>query len=420
MRIIFANRYFFPDQSATSRMVSSLAFALAAEGIEVTALASRHFHDRQEVRLPARETIEGVDVRRIWTSSFGRSGVAGRAADYATFHLSAAAWWLSHTRRGDICVVCTDPPLLSVTAAGPVRLRGGRMVNWVMDLFPETAMELGMLPREGLLGALTLRLRDRSLDRADLTISPIAAMTRYLSERSSDPQRFVTVHHWSNGEEIRPVPPAENPLRREWGLEGAFVVGYSGNFGRAHEFATLIGAAERLQDHPDIRFLLIGQGKQHTAVRKEAARRGLRNVIFKPFQPSEVLAQSLSAADLHIVSLLPALEYCIVPSKFYGVLAAGRPAIFIGDENGEVATLLRKGACGETVSPGDAEGLAAAILRLKSSPVLCQTMGERARRLLESDFTLPHGVARWRNAVAPLLPQNHQSRAASLPLGAGT
>jgi len=420
MRIIFANRYFFPDQSATSRMVSSLAFALAAEGIEVTALASRHFHDRQEVRLPARETIEGVDVRRIWTSSFGRSGVAGRAADYATFHLSAAAWWLSHTRRGDICVVCTDPPLLSVTAAGPVRLRGGRMVNWVMDLFPETAMELGMLPREGLLGALSLRLRDRSLDRADLTISPIAAMTRYLSERSSDPQRFVTVHHWSNGEEIRPVPPAENPLRREWGLEGAFVVGYSGNFGRAHEFATLIGAAERLQDHPDIRFLLIGQGKQHTAVRKEAARRGLRNVIFKPFQPSEVLAQSLSAADLHIVSLLPALEYCIVPSKFYGVLAAGRPAIFIGDENGEVATLLRKGACGETVSPGDAEGLAAAILRLKSSPVLCQTMGERARRLLESDFTLPHGVARWRNAVAPLLPQNHQSRAASLPLGAGT
>ena len=420
MRIIFANRYFFPDQSATSRMVSSLAFALAAEGIEVTALASRHFHDRQEVRLPARETIEGVDVRRIWTSSFGRSGVAGRAADYATFHLSAAAWWLSHTRRGDICVVCTDPPLLSVTAAGPVRLRGGRMVNWVMDLFPETAMELGMLPREGLLGALSLRLRDRSLDRADLTISPIAAMTRYLSERSSDPQRFVTVHHWSNGEEIRPVPPAENPLRREWGLEGAFVVGYSGNFGRAHEFATLIGAAERLQDPPDIRFLLIGQGKQHTAVRKEAARRGLRNVIFKPFQPSEVLAQSLSAADLHIVSLLPALEYCIVPSKFYGVLAAGRPAIFIGDENGEVATLLRKGACGETVSPGDAEGLAAAILRLKSSPVLCQTMGERARRLLESDFTLPHGVARWRNAVAPLLPQNHQSRAASLPLGAGT
>src|SRR5690606_2922069 len=354
-------------QSATSRMVSSLAFALAAEGIEVTALASRHFHDRQEVRLPARETIEGVDVRRIWTSSFGRSGVAGRAADYATFHLSAAAWWLSHTRRGDICVVCTDPPLLSVTAAGPVRLRGGRMVNWVMDLFPETAMELGMLPREGLLGALTLRLRNRSLDRADLTISPIAAMTRYLSERSSDPQRFVTVHHWSNGEEIRPVPPAENPLRREWGLEGAFVVGYSGNFGRAHEFATLIGAAERLQDHPDIRFLLIGQGKQHTAVRKEPARRGLGNVVFKPFHPSAVLAQSLSAADLHIVSLLPALEYCIVPSKFYGVLAAGRPAIFIGDENGEVATLLRKGACGETVSPGDAEGLAAAILRLKSS-----------------------------------------------------
>src|SRR5690606_3131947 len=107
----------------------------------------------------------------------------------------------------------------------------------------------------------------------------------------------------------------------------AFVVGYSGNFGRAHEFATLLDAAEELLRAPDIRFLMIGEGQQRGFVEAEARRRGLTNILFKPFQPSEMLSESLGVSDVHIVSLLPSLEHCIVPSKFYGVLAAGRPTI---------------------------------------------------------------------------------------------
>lgn len=419
MRIILANRYFFPDQSATSRMVSSLAFSLAKAGFEVTALSSRKFHDRKDATLPAHEVIDGVDVRRISTSSFGRSGVAGRAVDYTSFHLSAAAWLLVHARRGDFCVVCTDPPLLSITAAMPIRLRGARMVNWIMDLFPETAMELGMLPKSSRFATLFLHARDWSLAKADLTICPIGAMTRYLSERRGDADRFATVHHWSNGSEIRPVAAPENALRQQWGLQSSFVVGYSGNFGRAHEFATLLGAAEKLQPHADIKFLLIGQGKQYAAVKEEVARRQLQNVIFKPFQPSTVLSQSLCAADLHIVSLLPELEYCVVPSKFYGILASGRPTVFIGDQQGEVATLVRRAGCGESVRPGDADSLAQVILRLKCAPGLSQTMGERARDLFETEFTLDQGVSRWFGALAPFIPQDHRLGSRLFKLEAG-
>lgn len=99
MRVVLANRYFYPDQSATSRMVTSLAHTLAREGIETTVLASRSYHDKRKDVLPARETIDGIDVHRIWTSGFGRGKLVGRAVDYATFHLSAAAWFASMPAR---------------------------------------------------------------------------------------------------------------------------------------------------------------------------------------------------------------------------------------------------------------------------------------------------------------------------------
>lgn len=415
MKIVLANRYFYPDQSATSRMVSSLAFSLAGQGHSVTALASRHFHDRRDAVLPARETINGVSVRRLWTSGFGRSGLAGRAVDYGTFHMSAALWWLLNTGRKDVCVVCTDPPLLAVTGAMPIALRGGRLVNWVMDLFPETATELGLLSQGAPSGKISLLLRDWSLKRAALTICPMQEMNRYLASRTPGVSQFTTVHHWSDGEEIHPVHPEHNRLRREWGLEGTFVVGYSGNFGRAHEFDTLINAAEKLRGHDHVRFLLIGDGQRRAATEREVRRRGLSNVLFKSYQPSELLAQSLSAADVHIVSLLPELEYCIVPSKFYGVLAAGRPTIFIGDLDGEVATVVRRAACGESVAPGDADGLAGLILRLESELTERLAMGRRARQLLEIEYGRDHGVDRWQEAVSHLLTQEQPTRVSPRP-----
>lgn len=405
MKIILANRYFFPDQSATSRMVSGLAFSLARKGFSVAAIAGRQSYGN-EATLPPRECIDGVDIHRLAASSFGRGRLAGRAADYATFQMSAAAWIIAHASRGDICVACTDPPLLSVAAALPLKLRGAHLVNWVMDLFPEAAMELGVVPRTGPASRFALVLRDQSLRTAALTICPIEAMTRHLERRIGPRSRLTTVHHWADDAEIHPVDPSGNTIRAEWGLEDAFVVGYSGNFGRAHEFATLLAAASALRSETDIRFLMIGDGQQRADTEAEARRLGLTNMIFRPYQPRERLAESLGAADVHIVSLLPSLEHCIIPSKFYGVLAAGRPTIFIGDGNGAVATAVREGGCGDTVRPGDWAGLAARIVRLRDAREERLRMGVRARTLLHREYTLDRGVARWLAAIEHLLPLN--------------
>jgi len=418
MRILFANRYFHPDQSATSRMISSLAFSLAHEGVEVEIIASRHYYNRPDDTLPAEETIHGVRVHRLWTSGFGRRSLIGRAADYATFHLSAMAWWLRHARRDDICVLCTDPPLLAVSSALPIRLRGAKLVNWVMDLFPETAMELGVMRAHTLSGRIALGLRNWSMRRSALTICPIDAMAQYLVGQGIAGEALRVVHHWSDKNEIHPVKPDENRLRKSWKLSRSFVIGYSGNFGRAHEFATVLDAAERLMDVKGIRFLFIGDGQQRPFVEAEVKRRELRNVVFKPFQPAENLPESLGVADVHLVSLLPQLEHCIIPSKFYGVLAAGRPTIFIGDPDGEVGSTVRTFQCGEAVKPGDVSGLVDCILRLKHSPLHTATMGNNARYLLETAYSREYGTDVWQSAVAPLASSDEQAIMPSLTSGA--
>ena len=399
MRTIFVNRYGHPDQSATSRMVSALAFGLARQGGDVAIVASRTCHDRTDATLAARENCSGVEIVRLSTSRFGRGSLPGRAVDYLSFHAAAFAWLARNVRRDDVVVVCTDPPLISLGCALAIRLRGGVMVNWIMDLFPETAIELGLFAKAPLLARLAVWLRDRSIARARLSICPTERMADYLLARGLPADRIRVLHHWSDAAEILPIPREKNRLRKSWGSEGKFVVGYSGNFGRAHEFATLIDAATLLRDRLDIRFLMIGGGYKLASVMDAVRQRHLANVDFKPLQPVEYIADSLGVPDLHVVSLLPRLEHCIIPSKFYGILAAGRPALFIGDAKGSVANVINARGCGVNFSIGDAEGLARTITDLAASPERVADMGASARKTLEADYGYDHALVTWKTLL---------------------
>jgi glycosyltransferase involved in cell wall biosynthesis len=409
MKIVFANRYFFPDQSATSRMISSIAIALAQQGFDVAAVTSRNLHNDRNVVLPGEETISGVKISRLHTSHFGRQNIAGRAIDYFVFHIVAFFWLLRNISRSDIAVICTDPPFLSVTSAIVLRLRGAFMVNWIMDLFPETAIELGFLKRWRLVGMLAKRLRDWSLGKSAVIVCPTRTMADYIGRLDLPRTPVAIMHHWSDGNEIYPVDPAENSLRAQWGLADNFVVGYSGTFGRAHDFTTIIKAATLLKDRSDIRFLLIGSGFQHASVMELARRLDLKNIIFKPLQPIEHLAESLSAADVHLVSLLPSLEHCIIPSKFYGILAAARPTLFIGDPKGEVARVLAANECGKSIAVGDGDKLATIICELQGNPQRCAEMGQIARQLLGRDYSHDQAIATWGTLINRL--QNSASSA---------
>jgi len=351
--------------------------------------------------LPSAEVAKGVKIHRIWTSRFGRDKLLGRTADYLSFYLSAGWRLLRLAERGDTLVAKTDPPLISIVAAMVARLRGARLVNWVQDVFPETAIALGVTGMRGWFGRALQRMRDASLRRAAMNIALGKKMAEYLAGRGGLHDRVKVIHNWVDDDAIVPIPPERNRLRRLWGLAGKFVVGYSGNMGRVHEFETILEAAALLGSETDIVFLFIGGGNQKTYLERETVERGLTHVSFKPYQDAEVLSESLGAVDVHLISLRPELEGFVLPSKFYGIAAAGRPMIFVGDPGGEIGGSVRTGRCGAVVRPRESTELAMLLRKLRDDADLRREWGRNARRLIEEKFSRKRAMALWQGVLSP-------------------
>jgi glycosyltransferase involved in cell wall biosynthesis len=335
-----------------------------------------------------------VYVHRVRTTRFGRGRLVGRAIDYASFYLSATLALAGLARAGDIVVAMTDPPLTGIPAALVCRLRGSRLVNWVQDVFPEIADRMGVALARGLPGAALRSARNWSLRSARANVV-LGERMRDEVRSAETTARIKVIHNWADGSAITPVDTGANALRREWGLVDRFVVAYSGNMGRAHEFETILGAADLLRDRTDVVFLFIGDGHQREWIATEASARKLTNVRFQPYQPRERLASSLGVADVHLTSLPGAMEGLLVPSKIYGILAAGRAALHVGDPDGEVARILSAAGAGYTVNMGDPARLAGHIAALASDPGLCARLGSDARKAFDAHYTRDIAFAHW-------------------------
>jgi glycosyltransferase involved in cell wall biosynthesis len=402
-RLIFVNRFFFPDHSATSQILSDLAFHLASAGRDVHVVTSMQLYDDAKAALPLSEIIDGVHVHRVSSTGFGREKLIGRSIDYLSFYRSMWQSLVTLAGRGDLIVAKTDPPLTSIIAMAVARRNGASVVNWLQDIYPETAVALGVPFMRGPLGRILVALRNRSLRHAEATIVVGDLMARKIESLGTPSSRVHVIPNWCNDEDIRPIPQAKNPLRQAWGLAGHFVLGYSGNLGRAHEFETVLGAAERLRNEPHFVFLMIGGGKRFDELSRAVKRRGLTNSFrFIAYQEQKMLSYSLAVADAHWLSLNPKLEGLIVPSKFYGIAAAGKPILIVADKNGEIARLVRQYGCGIVIAPGDVDAFVAALRLLSNTPETVSEMGKRARTMLEAHFTRRRALARWSKLLGQL------------------
>jgi colanic acid biosynthesis glycosyl transferase WcaI len=399
-KIVFANRYFYPDFSATSQILTDLAQRLAQCGLDVHVVCSRQLYEDPVAGLPARERAAGVEVHRVWSTTFGRQRLLGRALDYLSFYLAAGVKLLRLAARGDVLVMKTDPPLLSVVGAMAAACRGAQLINWLQDVFPEVALRLyrRRVPPWAQRGLL--RVRDRSLRSARVNVALGGRMRDYLLSRAIPTGRVTVIENWASGFPRHPPAPGDSELRGRLQLSQRFVVAYCGNLGRAHEFETIVAAAARLQVDARFVFLMIGGGAGMAALKRRVEQCGLANFRFLPYQPREALFDVLAAADVHLACLRPELEGLIVPSKIYGILAAARPSVFIGDPDGELGRLLEAAACGVNVRCGDADSLARELKALQADPQRLQSMGDRARALFEERYTPEAAVSRWIDVLA--------------------
>jgi len=378
MKLLLLNQFFHPDLSATAQLATDLAEDLAARGHEVTVLAARGSYLGGGA-LPARERHRGVEIVRVWSTSLGKASTVRRLVDYLSFFASAGLRAMA-LRRPELVLAMSTPPMVATIGAALRSLRGIPFVYWLQDLYPDLAIEFGVLRRGGLRARLFGAASGWIQRRADRVVVLGHAMAERVKTYGVPSDRVHVVPNWADGDSLSPLSPLENGLRAALGLADKRVVLYSGNMGRAHDLATVLGAARALRHRADVVFLLIGAGaKRHEA---EAAAAVLPTVRLLPYVPRERLRESLSCGDVHVVTQTACTLGLLEPSKLYGAMAVGRPVLFIGPAAGEAAATVERERIGAVVAPGDVAGATSALERLLAD----EDCGPRARAAFERSY----------------------------------
>lgn len=396
MRILFVNQYYAPDFAATAQQLSDICEYLAGQGHEVHVLASRAIYDGRPLDLPSEEVLNGVHVHRVGLSTNGRDRIRQRLAGYASFYLKSFLKTLA-LPRFDMVVTLTTPPMIGLLGAWLRLTRRSRFVYWVMDVYPDIAIRAGVLSRLGVARGIWSLIGRFSYLAANRVVVLGEDMREVIERKRVSNQKIDVIPSWSDGGEVHPVPHAENSFREKNVPQGAFALMYSGNMGTCHSFDSAIEGIQSLAENSDVRFLFVGGGKQLPRLKEGLAAQ--QNVAFLPYQDRAALAESLSAADAHLVTLSPKYDGLLVPSKVYGIMAAGRPILFVGSENNQIARIISRTGCGIVVKEGDAAAFRNATLWMASHPEEVREMGERGRRCFEEQYEKRHSLRTFRDML---------------------
>ena len=351
MRVLILSQYFFPELISTGQLLTELAEDLVGDGLSSSVVAGQPTY-YESSRVPDEIEYKGIRILRVGNTQLEKNSVLGKVLNSSTFFLGAVRRSMALSRDAIVLVV-TNPPILPFVPYLLSILGKRKYVCLVHDVYPDIAVQLGYLGKSGVFRGLWEKMNRRMMHGA----AAVIVLGRDMEEKvrakldQSEWGKIRVIPSWSDEVAIRPVEKGENPFLREIGLSpSTFIVQYSGNMGLSHGMETIIEAANRLQDIP-VRFLFIGGGGKRQKIEKMAAVLGLENVQFLHYQPKENLRYSLACSDVSLVCLEEGVEGLSVPSKYYGILASGRPVIALMAGNSEVAMSVRESGCGYVVPP---------------------------------------------------------------------
>ena len=369
---------YVPDPASVGQHLADAAAELVRRGHRVLVLTSDRGYDDPSVRYEGREVIDGVEVRRLPLCSFGKGLIAVRLLAALSFVTQAIVQGLL-VRGLDAVVVSTSPPMASIVALVLSYLRGPSLKFWVMDLNPDQLVALGKLAP----GSLPVRVFDALNRRVLARAADVIVLDRFMAQRVLRKldvrDKLSVIPPWPLSDRLEPVSHAANPFRRAHALEDKRVVMYSGNHSPSNPLTTILRAAERLADDPRMVFLFVGGGTGKGEVEACAS----PNVRSLPYQPLDQLRYSLSAADVHLVTMGNDLVGIVHPCKIYGALAVARPIVFLGPEPCHVADILAEHQIGWRVAQGDVDGAERLLRGLASvDDAEIASRGEHGRRLV--------------------------------------
>ena len=377
MRLLLINQFFWPDTAPTGRFLLDVTRAVETEDIKMTVICGASgYGTTDDTPCPP------VRILRPSATRFSRD-VVGRVLSYASF-LAGAVVAGFRIGRPDTVVTLTTPPLTSVFGRMLKLSRGCRHFVWEMDVYPDIAVDVGTLKLRSMLTCIIGALADWSRRNADGIIVLGEEMKVRLIARDIPEHKIHVAENWADGKDISPRPFPEGPL----------AVHYSGNFGLAHDIDTIFGVIKQYANDPRFKFIFAGGGSHRQRVEYFCREQGIANALFRPYSSRTELGASLAEGHLGLVTQLPQTCGSIVPSKTYGIMAAGRPILYIGPREGTPARIIDRFQCGWQVSPGDHQGLVHLLETLDSERHLIFQAGARARHAFEKYYDRPIATAR--------------------------
>ncbi len=354
-----------------------------------------------EVDAPAGVSVEdGVTVIRVRSTAFERRRLVLRALNYLTYFAMSGRAALGR-KHPDVVLCMTDPPFIANLGLIVARTYRAPLVVVSQDVFPEVAVELGRLENPAVVWLLR-KLIEFYLRRADRVVAIGETMRARLNAKGAPADRLRVIPNWVDTTALEPAERV-NPWSRSNDLDGRFVVMHSGNIGHAQSLDALIQAASYMRDLERLAIVLIGGGARRAELIELAERLDVDAVTFMPYQPRDLLSQSLSAADIHVVGLAHGLSGYVVPSRLYGIMSVGRPVIVAADANSETAQVVQEAGCGVVVPPNDPPALTRAIRLAYSGELPLEEMGRAAREYVVREGDRTVAVERYRTLLRELV-----------------
>lgn len=392
--ITMVSKYFYPEFCSTGQLLMELGVELQRRRCKVNVLTGQACLVGRG-KLPPHGDYDGIPIKRIWCTSLDNQNVLGKAINRITFTASILRNLL--LKKQPLLVVTSDPPFLCWASMVMKKLRGGKFIYLLHDIHPDASVKLGYLNEDGLLKKSWDWLNRRAYEEADFIIVLGNFMKHSLKERftENNSHKIRVIHNWADGDFIKPLRESDNWFRKKFGLDNKFIVQYSGNIGRYHDFETAILAAERLRHLPDLKFVFIGEGDKKKDIQQMARDLKLRNISFLPFQPREYLPYSLTCGDVSLVTLERGLEGLSVPCKFYTSLAAGQAIWGLVANDSEIAEIIAKHRCGFRIDQHDVDASVEILTKLYNDRKLLAEIKGNARKCFERNFDKKIAVEKY-------------------------
>ncbi|MGB0129662.1 MAG: WcaI family glycosyltransferase [Rhodocyclaceae bacterium] len=387
MRIAIVSINYRPELTGIGVYTAGLAEHMAQDGHEVEVLTGFPYYPAWRKAGPDEwiwrrlERVTGVVVKRSYLYVPSRPRLLTRVLHEFSFVLSASVRYLI-SKPVDCTLIVSPPMFTGVPIAILARLRGSRTVFHVQDLQPDAAIELGMLPR-GPIADVLLRLERWTYRLCDRVSTISEGMRRRIVGKGVPAEKVILFRNWANDDRVRPMA-RETALRREWGLEGKFVVLYAGNLGIKQGLGSLLESARLLTDIAELRIVIVGDGGERADLENRARNMGLGNVLFRPLQPEERLSELLATADVSVMPQKAGVTDIVLPSKLGNLLCSARPLVVAAAEGSELARIVAEANCGLVVGQENSSEIALAVRELYGDPALRDALGSNGREYMRT------------------------------------